>query len=100
MSNLYPRSWRQRRAKYLSQHPCCVYCLQQGVITPATVVDHVVPHRGDMALFNDPTNMQPLCKTCHDGAKQSLEKTGHLRGSDVTGRPLDPRHPWFRGVDE
>lgn len=32
----------------------------------ASVVDHVIPHRGDKALFWDSDNWQPLCKPCHD----------------------------------
>ena len=31
-----------------------------------TVVDHIVPHRGDARLFWDEDNWQPLCKSCHD----------------------------------
>ena len=100
MANPYCRSWRKARAQYLASHPCCSLCLQRGIVEPATVVDHVVPHRGDPALFNDRGNWQPLCKTCHDGAKQAQEKSGLLRGSDVTGTPVDPRHPWFRGEAE
>ena len=34
--------------------------------TWASVVDHITPHRGDWAKFIDPTNLQSLCKTCHD----------------------------------
>lgn len=35
---------------------------------PATVVDHIIPHRGDLssAAFWDETNWQPLCKRHHD----------------------------------
>ena len=36
------------------------------MLTPATVVDHVIPHRGDRKLFWDEQNWQPLCKECHD----------------------------------
>ena len=43
-----------------------VNCLKNGTLTPATVVDHIVPHRGDHALFWDKQNWQPLCKDCHD----------------------------------
>jgi len=57
----YGAKWRRARAGYLSQYPICVRC---GDI--ATVVDHITPHRGNMQLFWDPTNWQPLCKTCHD----------------------------------
>jgi len=35
-------------------------------IMPASVVDHVVPHQRDMALFWDSDNWQGLCKACHD----------------------------------
>ena len=34
--------------------------------TKATVVDYIVPHRGDQKLFWDKSNWQPLCKACHD----------------------------------
>ena len=50
----------------LSRHPLCAECLKNGTLTPATVVDHIVPHRGDHALFWDEQNWQPLCKNCHD----------------------------------
>ncbi|KFI34266.1 HNH endonuclease [Haematobacter missouriensis] len=40
------------------------------------VADHRQPHRGDEALFWEPTNLQCLCKACHDGAKQSEERRG------------------------
>ena len=40
--------------------------LKLTIITPATVVDHVIPHRGNKQLFWDEKNWQPLCKSCHD----------------------------------
>jgi 5-methylcytosine-specific restriction protein A len=38
----------------------------------ATVVDHIVPHRGDQRLFWDEANWAALCKPCHD-AKTARE---------------------------
>jgi len=38
----------------------------EGKIVPATVVDHIIPHRGDQKLFWDQTNWEALCKECHD----------------------------------
>jgi 5-methylcytosine-specific restriction protein A len=35
-------------------------------VVPATIVDHVVPHRGDQRLFWDQGNWAPACKSCHD----------------------------------
>ena len=62
----YDRKWREARANYLRMHPLCVRCMKYGKITPATVVDHIVPHRGDQLLFWDSENWQSLCKACHD----------------------------------
>lgn len=45
------------------------------------VCDHIQPHRGNWYLFWDETNLQTLCKRCHDKIKQSEEQvTLHQRG--------------------
>ena len=67
----YDSKWRAARARYLQKHPLCVRCLQAEKLSPATVVDHITPHRGDKKLFWDEKNWQALCKPCHD------QKTGH-----------------------
>jgi 5-methylcytosine-specific restriction enzyme A len=62
----YGPRWRRARAAYLARHPLCVRCQAAGCIEPSTVVDHVVPHRGDEKLFWDTRNWAPSCKRCHD----------------------------------
>lgn len=86
--------WRKERAQFLQAHPLCVYCQEQGRATPAMVVDHIIPHRGDPALFWDRRNWQALCFTCHAKAKKVEEHRGYAIGSDVNGMPLDRNHPW------
>lgn len=54
------------RPAQLLKEPFCRNCLQQGERTPATVVDHVIPHEGDWQLFVDRGNLQSLCKHHHD----------------------------------
>ena len=89
------RTWRRRSRQFLAAHPLCRMCEQQGRVTLATVVDHIVPHRGDEELFwDEANNWQGLCATDHSAAKQAQEKSGRLRGCDADGRPLDPNHPW------
>ena len=66
----YGGKWRNARARFLRKHPLCVKCRENGKLTPATVVDHIIPHRGDPVLFWDENNWQPLCRDCHG------EKTG------------------------
>lgn len=59
--------WTKRlRPDQLMREPFCRVCLAKGIRTPATVVDHVVPFRGDWTLFADPHNHQSLCKYHHD----------------------------------
>ena len=62
----YGEKWQRARRIFLASHPLCVRCLKEKKITKATVVDHIIPHRGDQRLFWDETNWQPLCKDCHD----------------------------------
>lgn len=51
---------------FLAHNPLCVLCKRLGRTVLASIVDHIVPHRGDMVLFWDVTNWQSLCVTCHN----------------------------------
>ena len=62
----YGRAWKRIRDRYVHKHPLCEQCLKEGRYVKATVVDHVVPHRGDPTLFWDRSNWRGLCKSCHD----------------------------------
>jgi 5-methylcytosine-specific restriction enzyme A len=62
----YDRRWRKARLSFLADHPCCVTCVERGLVAEATVVDHVIPHRGDAQLFDDQSNWQALCTECHN----------------------------------
>lgn len=62
----YDARWRRERVLFLQHNPLCVECKRQGRLKPATVVDHVVDHKGNMELFWDVNNWQSLCKRCHD----------------------------------
>lgn len=69
-----------------------------GQVVAAGVVDHVKPHKGDLAVFLDARNLQSLCKACHDSHKQAQERSadGLLRGAGHDGKPLDLAHPWHQ----
>ena len=79
---------------FLQQHPLCAMCEKDGKIVVATIVDHIVPHKGDPVLFNDVRNWQSLCKQHHDQHKQRIDVHGYSTEVDVsTGLYKDPRHP-------
>lgn len=63
----YGRKWREQSAAYLRVNNVCS-CGRKSA-----VVDHIVPHNGDMVLFWDRSNWQPLCTSCHSS------KTGRER---------------------
>jgi hypothetical protein len=78
------QSWRNQRRHQLQSEPLCQQCLKQGQITPATQVDHVEPHKGDLTKFRM-GKLQSLCQQCH------WRKTQAERG-------YRPR-PWGYGLD-
>ncbi len=62
----YDARWRTARKRFLQTHPLCAECMKENSITPATVVDHIIPHRGDQSLFWDESNWQGLCERHHN----------------------------------
>lgn len=81
----YDGRWRRASKAFLRAHPLCVRCEAEGRLTGATVVDHVVPHKGDPDLFWNQGNWQSLCKRHHD--RKTATEDGGL------GRPARPRFP-------
>lgn len=69
----YNSDWDKARADFLQSYPRCAY---EGCRSLATIVDHVIPHRGDPALFWDSRNWQPLCGYHHSVSKQAAERRG------------------------
>ena len=59
--------FRRLRHSFLVRNPLCVVC---GEV--ATVLDHIVPHRGDLDRFWSQDNWQGLCVRCH-GRKTARE---------------------------
>lgn len=74
----YDARWTIAARAFLREFPLCGMrpsgrppvmsrCHDQHRVTPATLVDHVDPHRGDQAKFWDRAgNWQALCRDCHD----------------------------------
>ena len=66
------RKWRSLRSLKLEQNPLCEECERKGILTPAQMVDHIVPiNKGGAPL--DMSNLQSLCNKCH-AAKTARDK--------------------------
>ncbi|WP_027556240.1 HNH endonuclease [Bradyrhizobium sp. Cp5.3] len=69
----YDSKWR-RESKAFLDLPRNRFCAC-GCGRKADCVDHIKPHRGDMKLFWDRSNWQPLASSpCHARRKQSIER--------------------------
>jgi 5-methylcytosine-specific restriction endonuclease McrA len=84
--------WQRRRRLQLLQHPLCKFCLDRGIVTPASVADHVEPHHGNVNKFYL-GELQSLCEPCHKNRKRHLELDGYVPDIGLDGWPIDPRHP-------
>jgi 5-methylcytosine-specific restriction protein A len=64
----YDYTWRRLRDAYLRQHPLCECddCKRDGRITPAQVVDHIVPVNAAPERRLDWSNLRAMSKRCHD----------------------------------
>ena len=82
-------SWRKLSKQFLARNPLCKACSKRGRERAATITDHIVEHKGDVELFWDMKNLQPLCATCH-GRKHG----NGLDGPDVDGLPIGEDHHW------
>jgi 5-methylcytosine-specific restriction enzyme A len=70
--------WKQRRADQLSAYPLCKMCELRGKVVAAKVADHRIPHKGNPNIFWN-GELDSLCKSCHDGDKQRMERGGKAK---------------------
>jgi hypothetical protein len=63
---------------------------------PATIADHIHPHKGDQHLFWFGA-LQSLCRPCHESGKKFEEARGFSCEVDASGMPVDKRHPIYVG---
>lgn len=75
----YDSRWRRARKRFLAAHPLCESCKKSNLLVPATVVDHITPHRGNEGLFWDELNWQALCKSCHDSKTMTEDRYQEYR---------------------
>jgi 5-methylcytosine-specific restriction protein A len=81
----YGYRWQVRRAEFLgrAENALCRECEREGIVTPATDVDHLIPVDGpDDPLFWVEENWDPKCHAHHS------QKT--VRENRGFGRPSHP----------
>ena len=75
------KQWQQLRLQaFIRDLYICQQCnktvSQDHTHRHAAIGNHIVKHNGDRVLFYDLDNIETVCKQCHDGHIQSIEKGG------------------------
>jgi 5-methylcytosine-specific restriction endonuclease McrA len=100
----YSQKWREAAKTFLARAEnfgCACGCGRH-----ADMVDHKIAHKGDMKLFWDRSNWQPMNKVCNSrkavltegafGNRRSSRPYGSP-GCHADGTPRDPHHHWNKG---
>lgn len=64
----YGTAWRKLSELKRRRDPLCVNCERNGLVTPATCVDHIKPK--SQGGTDDWANLQSLCDDCHRAKTQ------------------------------
>ena len=64
------KAWKRTRNAKLNATPLCEKCQQQGKLTAAAEVHHIIPRKEYRGSAYDLGNLQALCKRCH--ARESM----------------------------
>ena len=71
----YGRAWKKLRARFLLRHSLCEQCKNEGRLTAAEEVHHILP------LADGGThgagNLMALCKSCHSSITIGSNNTKH-----------------------
>jgi hypothetical protein len=86
--------WKKLRKMVLKRQPVCRICHRDI----ATVVDHIQPHKGDESLFWMISNLQGLCKPCHDRDKRRMEFGHAIKTIGVDGWEATSNSVMHRGI--
>lgn len=59
-------AWRKLSKRHKAQNPLCIRCFNRGIIKQAEITDHIIELRDDFTKRLDPSNLQSLCRACHN----------------------------------
>ena len=81
------RRWRRLRLAILANQPLCVSCQAKGLTKGAEELDHIVPLHRDPDRAFDLSNLQPLCRECHQEKTLRERPRKAITGCDADGNP-------------
>lgn len=67
--------YQRFRDRFIRRNRLCAECDRQGFVTLAEEVDHIVPVSQAPDRVWDETNLQALCRSCHERKTASENRT-------------------------
>jgi len=96
-------TWGNLREAKLRASPVCEPCRRRGQIVRANTVDHVRSIARGGHPFPPLSGLMSMCSSCHSVKTAAVDRKGGtgvaFKGTDVTGLPVDPMHPFYGGGD-
>lgn len=85
------RKYRKWRSCMLAKEPLCRLCRAKGIIRAADELDHIVRRSDAPERVMDESNVQSLCRECHE-RKTAEENKSRFRdwGCDENGSLTNP----------
>ena len=81
----------------MAREPLCRACAMQGIVKRADELDHIVRRADAPELLMDESNVQPLCRECHEKKTADENKSKYKKwGCDIDGSLLNS----FEGDNE
>lgn len=77
------RRLQAKRAQLFAREPLCRECDRVGLVTLATIRDHIVPLAEGGT--DDDANVQPLCGSCSDRKTAAESARGRVRRDRFAG---------------
>ncbi len=85
---IHTTKWTRLRRLRLSDHPLCERCEEEGRVTAATEVHHVIPVESGLTrqekerLMYDYFNLKALCHECHVKAHTDMGRCGKAQAKN------------------
>ena len=81
------KKYRKLRDRFIRENPLCRLCFkEEGLTVAASEVDHIKPLKTHPELAMDRSNLQALCRNCHE--KKTARENNRFVGADAEGNPL------------
>lgn len=82
----HTKEWKILRKQALERdNHQCQYCKLQAIVSPAKIVDHIVPTQFNESKMKDLSNLASTCQKCHD-KKTRWEQTYYGTGYNKDGK--------------